>query len=226
MDVRRIHGKDARVRMATVHADEALVSWSGAQHMFPIRSQLPGVDGGGHWTTVGYVPHIPMALEHTEKARLAVRDAHTDLFQRCIVIVLRWFVRASEVGYPVKIPGVGQVLLVSRVGGLVLDLMADKNVLALIGHMSDMISSDCRARRVHTCDAAAISAPRQSVLQTFEAHFFAAHIRHKDSRASLRVPLDRVHSALPFIPILGAMHGFSPGNHNNFNVIYFDSLHV
>lgn len=75
--------------------------------MFPIRAEFPCAVGAGHWVTVGHMPHIPKALEHTDKARLAVSDARTDLLQRCLAIVLRLFFRASEVVYPVDIPGLG-----------------------------------------------------------------------------------------------------------------------
>lgn len=69
-DTRRIHGKDALVLMATLLAEEELVALSGAQHMLPIRPEVPSVDGGGHCVTVGYVPQLPKALEHIDKARL------------------------------------------------------------------------------------------------------------------------------------------------------------
>lgn len=75
--------------------------------MFPKREEFPCAVGAVHWVTVGYVPHISQALEHTDKARLAVSDARTDLFQRCLAIVLRRLFRVSEVAYPVDIPGLG-----------------------------------------------------------------------------------------------------------------------
>lgn len=106
--VRRTHGSDARVLMATSHADEALVSWSGAHHMCPIRAEFASLHGDGHLVTIRYVPHISKALEHTQREILAASDARTDLFQRCLAVVLRRFIRASEVGYPLDIPGVGQ----------------------------------------------------------------------------------------------------------------------
>lgn len=108
-----------------------------------------------------------------------------------------------------------------RVGGLVLDLMEEKNFLALMGHMSDLFCSHCRVRRVNSCDSGARDAPRQSVVKTLEAQFFAAQIRLRDSRASLRTPLARAHSALPLVLILGAMHGLSTGDHNYFKVVSF-----
>lgn len=46
--VRLMHAKDARVLMVTLHADEALVSWSGAHYMFPIRAEFASLHGGGH----------------------------------------------------------------------------------------------------------------------------------------------------------------------------------
>jgi len=48
--VRRIHGREARVAGVQLHADEALVSCSGAHKMFPLRVNVVNVlDNGGQW---------------------------------------------------------------------------------------------------------------------------------------------------------------------------------
>jgi len=47
-DVKRIYGEDTLVMAVQLHADEALASWSGAYHIFPVRVQYVNVlDGGG-----------------------------------------------------------------------------------------------------------------------------------------------------------------------------------
>jgi len=47
-EVRRLHGDDARVLGVQLHADEALVSWSGSHYMFPVRVNVVNVlDNGG-----------------------------------------------------------------------------------------------------------------------------------------------------------------------------------
>eukprot|EP00168_Porphyra_purpurea_P014050 TRINITY_DN3977_c0_g1_i3.p2 TRINITY_DN3977_c0_g1~~TRINITY_DN3977_c0_g1_i3.p2 ORF type:complete len:208 (-),score=33.53 TRINITY_DN3977_c0_g1_i3:1424-2047(-) len=63
-DLKSLHGPDARVMGVRLHADEALVSWSGANYMSPIRAKFVNVDDdGGHWVTVGYVEHVPKPVE-------------------------------------------------------------------------------------------------------------------------------------------------------------------
>lgn len=170
------------------------------------------------------MPHIYKTLEHSDN--VVVSDSRNDLFQRCLAVLMQRFTRASEVGYPVEIPVLGQRLLVARVGGLVVDLMEEKNMLALMGHMSEMLCSHFRVRRVDSCGPDAAQADRRHVVETLEAQVFAAQIRIRDPRASLSAQLGRSHSALPFIPVLGAMHGLSTGNHSYFLIIYSDSLHV
>lgn len=224
--MRRVHGQDALVLLVTLHADEAVVSWAGVHYMFPIRAEFPSFDGGGHWVTVGYVPDISKALEPTTRARQVVSDARTDLFQRCLVVFMRKFIRASELGYPVNIPGLGPRLLVPRVGGLVVDLMEEKNFLALMDNMSNLVCSHCRVRRAASCGTEAHPKELRDVVDTLEAQFFAAQTRMRDPRASPRTLLSVAHSALPFLPVLGAMHGLGTRNQSYFRIISWDALHV
>lgn len=124
--VRNIHWGDARVLLATLHGDEAVVSWSSSHDMLGFGAEFPSVDGGGQWMTLRCVPHISQALEDTDNARLRVSDARLDLFQRCLAVFMRRSIRASEVGYPFNISGGGQRLLVPGLSGLVVDLMEEK----------------------------------------------------------------------------------------------------
>lgn len=98
-------------------------------------------------------------------------------------------------------------------------MMGEKNVLALMGHASNLFCSHCLVRRVHSCDEHANMAPKRQVVETLEAQFFAAEIRMRDPRVSLRAQLAVAHSALPFIPVLGAMHGMSTGNASYVRII-------
>lgn len=224
--VKNLHGEEARPLFANLHADEALVSWSGAHYVFPIRAEFPSVNGGGRWVTVGYVPHLERPAEHGSKVQLAASDGRNDLLQRCLAVLLRRFVRASERGYPVNVPDVGMRLLVARIGGVVVDFLEERALYALGGTRSNLICSHCRASRVVCCDAEGGKAHPRDVIETLEAQLYAAQRRLVDPRASLRGPLTLAHSALAFVPALGAVHGLSTGNLNYFRVITFDLLHV
>lgn len=95
-----------------------------------------------------------------------------------------------------------------------------------MGHASHMLCSHCLAGRDVSCSAKALGAAKRSVTETLEAQIFAAQSRMRDRRVSLRAPLSRALIAFPFIPVLGDMDGLSTGSHNNFRVMYFDSLLV
>lgn len=226
-DVRRLHGAGARPLLVKLHADEALVSWSGAHYVFPIRAEFPNVlDGGSRWVTIGYIPHISKSVQHTAKARLAVSDARNDLLQRCLAVVLRRFSRASEVGYPVDIPGKGMYLLVPRISGIVVDMMEERSIYALMGPACKYICTHCRVHREVCGLVDTEDAPERNVVETLEAQLPAAERRVRDPRPSLRAPLGRAHSALAFVPALGAVHGLSTGGMNYFRIVSFDLLHV
>lgn len=95
-----------------------------------------------------------------------------------------------------------------------------------MGHASHMFCSHCLVRRDVSCSAEAHGAAKRNVTETLEAQIFSAQSRMRDRRVSLRAPLALEHISLPFIPVLGDMYGLSTGSHNNFRVIYFDSLLV
>eukprot|EP00170_Pyropia_yezoensis_P002922 contig_12259_g2929 len=215
----RLHGQRTRPLFVSLHADAAVLSWSGAAYVYPLRAYFPSVrDESGRWVTIGHIPHIEKAVSKTDKARLAVSDSRNDLLQRCLAVVLRRFARASETGYPVDIPGMGTVLLVARVGGIVVDYLEERSLFALMGSGSSMICSQCRVRNAVCCTPDAPDADPRNVVETLEAQISAAERRVVDPRVSLRRPLAKAHSALAFVPALGAMHGLSTGNMNYFSV--------
>lgn len=223
----RLHGQRARPLFVSLHADSAVLSWSGAAYVYPLRAQFPSVrDEVSRWVTVGYIPHVEKAVSRTDKAKLAVSDCRNDLLQRCLAVVLRRFARASETGYPVDVPDIGTVLLVARVGGIVVDYLEERSLYALKGTGSKMICTQCRVRSAVCCAPHVPAADPRNVVETLEAQLAAAERRVVDPRVSLRGPLAKAHSALAFVPALGAMHGLSTGNMNFFNVVSFDLLHV
>jgi len=226
-DVRRLHGADAKVMAVQLHADEALVSWSGANYIFPVRAAFVNVvNGGGQWETVGYLEHIPKAVGKSAADKLKVSDARNDLLQRCLAVSLRGLVRASEHGVTVMVPGHGSVLLVPRVTGLVVDQVEERSILALMGNRCRFFCSPCMEDRRMSGSLLGVRAVDRDVIATLDAQLAAAEVRAIDPRASRRRALGEEHSALAFVPALGAMHGLSTGAANLYRIVSFDLLHV
>jgi len=225
--VRRIHGQDACVVGVPLHADEALVSWSGAHYMFPLRMNVVNVlDNGGRWQTVGYLEHISKAVSRTAASKLVVSDMRNDLLQRCLAVSLRAFTRASEDGVTAPVAGLGSVLLVPRVVGLVVDQVEERSVLALMGNRCRFFCSPCMEDKNMSGSLLGVRAVDRDVITTLEAQLAAALVRAEDPRPSRRRLLAQEHSALAFVPALGAVHGLGTGAHNLYRVVTFDLLHV
>jgi len=226
-NVRAIHGADARVLGVHLHADEAMVSWSGANYMFPIRAKFINIlDGGGHWKTVGYVQHVPKPTEKTAAARLATSDTRNELFQRCLAVSLRALVHASEHGVLVPIASRGVTRVVPRVLGLVVDQVEERSVLALMGNQCNFFCSPCMEDKRYSGALLGIGAVDRDVIATLDAQLAADIVRREDPRPNRRRELGRQHSALAFAPALGAVHGLSTGSNNLYRIVSFDVLHV
>jgi len=226
-NVRRIHGADARVLGVQLHADEALVSWSGAHYMFPVRINITNVlDNGGQWQTTGYIQHISKAVGRTAISMLAVSDMRNDLLQRCLAVSLRAFTRASEEGITSHVPGHGSVLLVPRVVGVVVDQVEERSMLALMGNRCRFFCSPCMENKDVSGGLLGVRAIDRDVVTTLDAQLAAAVVRADDPRASRRRALGRTHSALAFAPALGAIHGLGTAPYNLYRVVSFDLLHV
>jgi len=225
--VRRMHGADARILGIQLHADEALVSWSGAHYMFPVRIKVTNVlDNDVHWQTVGYIQHISKSVRRTARAILAVSDMRNDLFQRCLAVSLRAFTRASEEGVTVQVSGHGSVLLFPRVVGIVVDQVEERTMLALMGNRCRFFCSPCMESKDVSGGLLGVRAVDRDVVTTLDAQLAAAIVRAEDPRASRRRALGRDHSALAFAPALGAVHGLGTAPYNLYRAVSFDLLHV
>jgi len=223
----RLHGAAARVMGVQLHADEALVSWSGANYIFPIRAKIiNAVAGGGRWVTIGYVQHVPKPTERTKAAKLANSDIRNDLFQRCLAVTIRTFVRASETGVTAPVAGRGMVLLVPRVVGIVVDQVEERGILGLMGNQCNFFCSPCMEDKRVGGALMRVRAVDRDVISTLDAQLEAAVVRADDPRPSRRRLLGEQHSALPFVPVLGAVHGLGTGGTSLYRIVSFDVLHV
>jgi len=226
-DVQRIHGPAALVMGVQLHADEALVSWSGAHNIFPVRARYVNIVGsGGGWTTVGYIQHVPRAVGRSAAHRLAVSDVRNDLLQRCLAVSLRSLTRASETGVTATVAGIGSVFLVPRIVGLVVDQPEERAILGLMGNQCNFFCSRCMVAKDDAPTTSEARAADRDVVSTLEAQLAAALVRREDPRPSRRRALGQEHSALAFVPALAAVHGLSTGSRFLYRIASFDLLHV
>jgi len=184
------------------------------------------VDGGRRWVTVGYIEHVGKPTEKTLAARLATIDMRNDLFQRGIAVSLRRLVRASETGISAPIAGCGLIRLVPRVLGLVVDQPEECNFYGLMGNQCNLFCSPCLEDRRVSGGLMGIPAMERDVITTLDAQLAVAVVRADDPRPSRRRLLGEQHSALAFVPVLGAVHGLGKGAHHLYRIVSFDRLHV
>jgi len=226
-NVRAVHGREAVVMGVQLHADEALVSSSGAHNIFPVRARfVNAVSLGGGWSTVGYIEHVPRAVGQTPARRLEVSDVRNDLLQRCLAVSLRALTRASESGVTAPVSGRGDTLLVPRIVGIVVDHPEERAIYSLMGNRCRFFCSPCMADKGDVPSASAIRAVDRDVVQTLDAQLEAAIVRRHDPRPARRRALGQEHSALVFAPAFGAVHGLSTGSRFLYKTATFDLLHV
>jgi len=225
--VRRLHGVEARDMGVQLHADEAVVSWSGENYMFPIRANFVNVlDNRGTWVTVGYVQHIAKAVEKTAAARLAVSDARNELFQRSLAMSLACLIRASESGVTATVGTRGSLRLVPRIVGLVVDQVEERNFLALMGNSCRVFFSLFMEDRRMSGARMGLRAIDREMVPTLDAQLAATLVRVRDPRPSRRRALGAEHSALAFVPALGAVHGLGTGASSLYRIFSSNLLHV
>jgi len=225
-NVRRLH-PGAFMLGVQLYLDEALVSWSGAHYIFPIRARVVNIkDDGGMWVTVGYLSHVPKPVGQTEADRLRASDARNDLLQRSLAILLRRFNGVSQHGEQVQLSGNKSALAVSRLVGLMMDQPQERSLMCLMGNGCQLPCSFCSVHRDKAGVATAGQAKPRDVIAIVEAQLAAAELRDRDPRVSLRSSLKREHSSLAFVPAVAAVHGLATGDLMLYKIVSFDLLHV
>jgi len=225
--VRRRHGSLSFVLGVQLFIDEAVVSWSGAHYIFPIRARVVNVrDRSVQWGTVGYVPHVGKSTTRTATARRRASDSRNAVLQRCLAILLRRFVGASQTGVPVEFPGQQKLTAVPRIVGLVADQLGERSVLCLMGNACEFFCSHCVVRRDVAGGPSGVGAAPRDVTTLLDAQLEGAITRDRDPRPSLRNLLRAEHSSLAFVPALAAVWGLANDNKRLFDIVSFDLLHV
>jgi len=227
MHVRARHGALSFVLAVQLFVDEAVVSWSGAHYMYPIRARLLNVrDRSVQWVTVGHVPHVGKPVARTSAARRRASDARNGVLQRCLEILLRHFVDASQTGVAVEFPGRQTLTAVPRLVGLVADQLGERSVMCLMGNACEFFCSHCVVRRDVAGGPAGVGAPARDVTVVLDAQLHGSMTRDQDPRPSLRNQLKNEHSALAFVPAIGAIWGLATDSKQLYNIISLDLLHV
>jgi len=156
----------------------------------------------------------------------AADGMRNDFLQRCIAVSLRALTRASEDGVTAPVAGLSSVLLVPRVVGLVVDQEEERSLLVLMGHQCRFFCSPCMEDKNMSGGVLGVRAVDRDVTTTIEAQLVAALVRAEDPRPSRRRHLAQEHSALVFVPALGAVPGLGTGANNLYRIVCFDLLHV
>ena len=225
--VRRRHGSLAFVLAVQLFIDEAVVSWSGAHYMYPIRARVPNVrDRSVQWVTVGYVPHVGKPVARTSAARRRASDSRNGVLQRCLALLLRRFVGASQTGVQVHLPGSPVLTAVPRLFGIVADQLGERSVLCLMGNACQYFCSHCMVRRGVAGGPQGVGADARDVTAVLDAQMDGAITRDRDPRPSLRNALRTEYSALAFVPAVAAVWGLATDNKRLYDIISFDLLHV
>ena len=225
--VRGRHGSLSFVLGVQLFIDEAVVSWSGAHYVYPVRVRVLNVrDRNVQWVTVGYVPHVGKPVERSAAARRRASDARNGLLQRCLAILLRRFIVASQDGVTVSFPGSSDLLAVPRLLGLVADQLGERSVVCLMGNSCEFFCSHCIVHRDVAGGPDGVGADRRDVTTGLDAQLEGAITRDRDPRPSLRGMLRTEYSALAFVPAIAAVAGLATDNQLLYRIISFDLLHV
>jgi len=176
--------------------------------------------------TVGYVPHVGKPAARTAAARRRASDARNGLLQRCLAVLLRGFVGASPTGVTVEFSGRQPLTAVPRLLGIVADQLAEGSIVCLMSSACGFFCSHCTVRRHVAGGPAGVGGPLRDVTAVLDAQLDGALARHRDPRPFLRDQLRMEHSALAFVPAIGAVWGLATDNKQLYNIISFDLLHV
>jgi len=193
--------------------------------MYPVRARVVNVrDRSVQWVTVAYIPHVGKAVARTAAARLRASATRNGVLQRCLAVLLRRFVCASQVGVQVLFPGQRVLTAVPRLIGLVADQLRERSVFCFMGSTCEFFCSHCVVRRDVAGGPDGVGAAARDVTAVLDAQLEGAITRDGDPRPSLRGHLRTEHSALAFVPAVGAIWGLATDNKRLRDITSFDLL--
>lgn len=223
----RYSGMQKKFVMAVqLFSDAALVSWSRAHHMYPIRARFPNIETGlTQWVTVGYLPFLKPrhAMTRTEENKLRVQ--RNQLQQRCLAVLMDRFIEASRDGEAVVLRQHGLFTVFPRVCLYVADLPEERHVLGLMLNRCMRMCSFCLATKDEV-GSPDLCIEARSVASTLAVQMEAALLFDAASSPGRVSQIAAMLSATPFVPILGAVYGLGTGSMALFDAMCFDNLHV
>ena len=125
-----------------------------------------------------------------------------------------------------EFPGRQALTAVPLLVGIVADQLAERSIVCLMGCACEFFCSHCTVRRHVAGGPAGVGAPLRDVTAVLDAQLEGALTRDRDPRPSLRDHLRTEHSALAFVPAIGAVWGLATDSKQLYNIISFDVLHV
>ncbi|KAK1860961.1 hypothetical protein I4F81_003547 [Pyropia yezoensis] len=194
--------------------------------MYPIRTLFPNViTGVSQWVTVGYLPHLKPRHAHTRNEDDKLRVVRNQLRQRCLAVLLDRFITASRDGEHVTLKEHGTWTVFPRICLYVADLPEERHILGLMLGRCHRLCSHCLAEQ-GDLGAAQLAACSRSVAATLAMQLEAALLFDKHTGTGSIKRIGAMHSATPFVPIPGAVHGLGTGTMALYKIISFDSLHI
>lgn len=195
-------------------------------HVYPIRMRCSNMRSGkSNWLTVGYIPWIrPRNAASTADGKL-LRVVRETLLQRCLAVLLDDQIEASDTGINVTLAEHGTLLTVPRIVLYACDQSEERHVLGMQGNRCCFPCSICMttSKRLETPRSLA---ERRDVLGNLEVQLEGTLLREKTEGAARLAQIARHSSALPFLPVLGSVHGLGTGELALFMIFGFDMLHV
>lgn len=195
-----------------------------AHYVYPIRARFPNViKGKTEWQTIGFVPKVRLRHGASAKEKKRARDVRAQLLQRCIAVLTDDFALASRKGKIIVLDGV-EWTAVPRITLYAADMPEQRQLLGLrIGRSMKpctrcMVSKDVCG----VCSDALARNVRETLLLQMEA----AELFDSNTGAPRRDQISDDHSATPFVPALGAIHGLSTGGAALYRIFGLDLLHV
>lgn len=195
-------------------------------HVYPVRIRFPNImNGKSGWLTVGYIPCLPHRNASTKADKVKMRTVRDRLLQRCLAVLLNDLISASETGVHCDLSEHGRVLALPRVVLYASDQPEERHVLGLQGNRCAYPCSACMTTPDRMGSHRSQCAPR-CPLTNLELQMEGTLLVDSGGGRQRLAHITQQTSALPFLPVLGAMHGLGTGEMALYQVFGLDLLHV
>lgn len=174
---------------------------------------------------MAYLPHLKARHAHSRADEDKLRVLRNQLQQRCLAVLMDRFIDASRAGELVVLQQHGAYTVFPRVCLYVADLPEERHVSGLMLNRCQRMCTHCLATKDEVCNAG-LDAQSRTVPSTLAVQLKAAELFDCHTGSGRVRQIAEEHSATPFVPILGAVHGLGTGSFALHKIIGFDNLHV